>query len=79
VAKTHGGSTPFKLLVPKPLAINTPQPPSVKKGTYGAWTSNQQPTDQQADSKKEADDKKVPVNPSNSYKKLQISIGLQAK
>jgi hypothetical protein len=31
------------------------------------------------DLKKEADDNEVPVDPSNPDKKLQISIGLEAK
>jgi hypothetical protein len=35
VAKTHGSSTSFKLLVPKPLTISSPRPPSAKKGAYG--------------------------------------------
>jgi hypothetical protein len=62
------------------LAISTPRPPSAKKGIYGASTSNQPPADQQADDKKKgADDKKVPVVPSNLDKKLWISTGLEAK
>jgi hypothetical protein len=59
----HGGSTSFKSLAPKPLTIGSPQLPSAKVGAYGASASNQQPTDQQADGKKEADDKEVPVTP----------------
>jgi hypothetical protein len=79
-AKTHGGSTPFKSPTPKPLTIGTPRSPSAKKGTYGASTSNQPPADQQVDAKKkEADDKRVPVDPSNLYKKLQINTCLKAK
>jgi hypothetical protein len=65
--------------MPKPLTIGSPRPPSAKKGTYGASTSKQQPTDHQADGKKEADDKEVPVNPNNLDKKLWISTGLKAK
>jgi hypothetical protein len=80
VAKTHGGSTPLKLPAPKPLTIGTPRPPSAKKGTYVASTSNQPPVDQQADDKKKReDDKEVPVDPSNLDKKLQISTSLEAK
>jgi hypothetical protein len=42
--------------------------------------SNQHPADQQAKGKKkEANDKKVPVDPSNPDKKLRISIGFEAK
>jgi hypothetical protein len=67
VAKTYGGSTPLKSPVPKPLT----RPPSAKKGTYVASASNQPPADQQADDKKKgADDKEVPVDPSNLDKKL---------
>jgi hypothetical protein len=71
VVKTHGGSTPFKSSAPKPLTISSPRTPLAKKGTYGASTSQQPPTDQQAgDKKKEADDKEVLVDPSNPDKKL---------
>jgi hypothetical protein len=80
VTKTHGSSTPLKLPAPKPLTIGTPRPPSAKKGTYVASTSNHPPVDQQADDKKKgADDKEVPVDPSNPDKKLQISTSLEAK
>jgi hypothetical protein len=80
MVNTHGGSTLFKLLVPKPLMIVSPRPPSAKKGAYGASASNQQPTDQSEDGKKkETNDKEVPVDPSNPDKKLRISIGLEAK
>jgi hypothetical protein len=66
--------------MPKPLAIGSPRLPSAKKGTYGATATNQQPTDQQAERrKKDADNKEIRVDPSNSDKKLQISIGLEAK
>jgi hypothetical protein len=51
----------------------------VKKGTYGASASNQQLTDQLANGKKEADNKEVPVNPSNPNKKLQISTCVESK
>jgi hypothetical protein len=75
-----GDSTSFKSSAPKPPTIGSPQPPSAKKGTYGASASNQYPADQPADGKKkEADDKEVPVDPSNSDKKLQINTCLEAK
>jgi hypothetical protein len=45
IAKTHGGSTSFKLLMPKPLMINSPRPPLAKKGAYGPSASIQQSTD----------------------------------
>jgi hypothetical protein len=50
-------------------------------GAYGASTSNQQPTDQPVDVKKEANDKEVPLpaNPSNLNKRLQVSTCLEAK
>jgi hypothetical protein len=80
VAKTHNDSTSFKSLAPKPPTIGSPQPPSAKKGTYGASASNQQPIDQPMDGRKEeADDKEVLVDPSNPDKKLRISTGLEAK
>jgi hypothetical protein len=80
VAKTHNDSTSFKSLAPKPPTIGSPQPPSAKKGTYGASASNQQPADQPMDGKKkEADDQEVLVDPSNPDKKLRISTGLEAK
>jgi hypothetical protein len=41
IAKMHGGSTMFKSPAPKPLTIDSPRPPSAKKGAYGASTSNQ--------------------------------------
>jgi hypothetical protein len=75
----HGGSTSFKSSTPKPPAICSPRPPSVKKGTYGASASNQQLTDQLANGKKEADNKEVPINPSNLNKKLQISTCVESK
>jgi hypothetical protein len=80
VAKTHDGSTPFKSPAPKSLTIGTPRPPSTKKGTYGASTSNQPLADQQTDDmKKVADNRGVLVDPSNPDKKLRISTGLEAK
>jgi hypothetical protein len=59
--------------------IGSPRPPLAKKGAYDASASNQQPADQPANGKKEANDKKVSVNPSNPDKKLRISTGLGAK
>jgi hypothetical protein len=53
------------------LTFGTPQPPSTKKGTYVASTSNQLPTDQPVDDKKKGvDDKEVPVDHNNPDKKL---------
>jgi hypothetical protein len=79
VAKTHGGSASFKLPIPKPLTIGSSRPLSAKKGAYDASASNQQPVDQQADGKKkEANNKEVPIDPTNPDKKLRISTSLGA-
>jgi hypothetical protein len=76
----HNSSTSFKSPAPKPSTIRSPRLLSTKKGAYGTSTSNQQPTDQSADlKKKEANDKEVPVDPSNLDKKLWISTSLEAK
>jgi hypothetical protein len=80
VVKAQGGSTPLKSPTPKPLTIGTPRPSSAKKGTYVASSSNQLPTDQSVNDKKRgADDKEVPVDPSNLDKKLRISTCLNPK
>jgi hypothetical protein len=80
MVKMHDGGTSFKSPAPKPPTIVSPRPPSAKKGAYGASTSNQQPVDQSTDvKKKEANDKEVPVDPSNPDKKLWINTGLEAK
>jgi hypothetical protein len=76
LAKTQGGSTPLKTSAPKPSIGGTPRPPSVKKGTYAASPSTQQPTDQSVDDKKGAADKEVPVDPNDLDKKLWISTGM---
>jgi hypothetical protein len=65
IAKTHGGSTSFKSPTPKLPTVGSPRPTSAKKGAYNASTSNQQPTDQPVDGKKEADEKEVLVYPSS--------------
>jgi hypothetical protein len=71
VVKTQGGSTPLRSPAPEPLTIGIPRPPSTKKDTYVASTSNQLPTDQPTDDKnKGVSDKEVPVDPSNLNKKL---------
>jgi hypothetical protein len=80
IAKTHDGTTTFKSSAPKPSMIDSPRPPSAKKGAYGALASNQQPIGQSTNvKKKEADDREVPVGPSNPDKKLQISTCLETK
>jgi hypothetical protein len=52
VAKTQGGSTLLRSSTPKPLTIDTPRPPSVKKVTYAASPSTQQAIDQSTDDTK---------------------------
>jgi hypothetical protein len=80
VVKTQGGSTLLRSPVPKQLTFGTPPPPSIKKGTYVASTSNQLPTDQPVDDKRKGvDDKEVSVDPSNPDKKLSVSTGLDPK
>jgi hypothetical protein len=66
--------------MPKPPISDTPQLPSVNKGTYVASSSAQLPTDQPADDKKKgAIDKEIPADLSNPDKKLWISTGLDPK
>jgi hypothetical protein len=79
VVKTHGGSTSFMSSAAKPTTISSPRPPPAKKGAYGALASNHHHAEQPKDGKKEADDKELPVDPSNPYKKLRISTCLEAK
>jgi hypothetical protein len=64
IAKIHSGSTSVMSLAHKPSTIDSPRLTSAKKGAYGASTSNQQPTDQSVDLRKEANDKEVSVDPS---------------
>jgi hypothetical protein len=79
IAKTHDCSTSFRSSTPKPLAINSPRPPLAKKGTYGTSVSNQQPTDQSTDLKKEDADKEVLADLNDSEKKFWVSISLDPK
>jgi myo-inositol-hexaphosphate 3-phosphohydrolase len=80
VAKTQGGSSPLKTSALKLPIASTPQPPSAKKGTYTASSSDQQSTDQPVDDKKKgADDKEVLVDRNNPDKKLWISTSLDPK
>jgi hypothetical protein len=70
----------IKSPAPKPSMIDFPRPPLAKKGTYGASASNQQPTDQSANlKKKEAADKKVPVDLNDLEKKFWVSTCLDPK
>jgi hypothetical protein len=80
MAKTHGGSTPARMAMPRLVAESTPRPPVVKKGTMVTSTSNQPATDQPvADEKKGATDKEISVDPSEADKKLRISTKLDVK
>jgi hypothetical protein len=74
MAKTHGGSTPIKMMMSKPPTSDTPLPPAEKKGTFVGSTSDQLATDQPTDDKKKgATDKDVQVDPNDIGKKLCLS------
>jgi hypothetical protein len=80
VAKTHGGGTPARTVTLRPLAEDTPKTPVAKKSTMVTPTSTQRATDQLVvDERKEAADKEIQVDPSNTDKKLHISTELEAK
>jgi hypothetical protein len=80
VAKTYGGGTPARTVMPEPLVGNTPKTPAVKKSTMVTTTSIQCATDQLvADERKGATDKEIQVDPSDADKKLYISTELKAK
>jgi hypothetical protein len=80
VVKTQDDSTMLRSPTPKPLTIDTPRPPSAKKGTYVASPSNQLLADQPTnDKKKGADDKEILADPSNPDKKPWISTDLDPK
>jgi hypothetical protein len=80
VAKAHGGRTPIRTGISKPLAVETHRPPPEKKNTFLGTTSNQPSADQTMDDKKkEAADKEVAVDPDDTNKKLRLGIELEAK
>jgi hypothetical protein len=80
VAKTHRGGTPARMVMPEPLAGDTPKTPVAKKSTTVTLTSTQCTTDQLvADERKGATDKEIQVDPSDVDKKLHISTKLEAK
>jgi hypothetical protein len=80
MAKTHRGSTPARMAMPRPVAKSTPRPPVAKKGMLVASTSNQPTVDQPtADEKKGATDKDILVDPNDADKKLRLSVELKAK
>jgi hypothetical protein len=80
VAKTHGGSTPVKIVAPKSPSSSTLRPPAEKRSTFVGSTSAQPTNDQPADNKKKgAIDKKVAVDPDDTDKKIRLSTELGAK
>jgi hypothetical protein len=80
VAKTHGGGTPARTVMPGPLAENTPKTPVAKKSTMVTPTSTQRATDQLVVSERKwAADKETQVDHSDADKKLCISMELEAK
>jgi hypothetical protein len=80
MAKAHGESTPVRMVVPKPPTSGTPRPPAEKKDTFMGSTSNQPVADQSSDDKRKGDtDKEVPVDPSNTDKKLRLNTELGTK
>jgi hypothetical protein len=79
MAKTHGGSTPAKSVVPKSPADGTLRLPTEKKRIFVGSMSDQLATDQPADDKKGGTDKEVPVDPSDIDKKLCLSMELDPK
>jgi hypothetical protein len=80
VAKTHGGGTPVRMVMPGPLAGNTPKTPIAKNSTTVTPTSTQRATDQLvANERKGATDKEIQVDPSDADKKFCISTELEAK
>jgi hypothetical protein len=80
VAKTHGGSTLVRIVVPKPPTGGTLRPLAEKKSTFVGSTSHQPTIDQVVDDKKKGvADKEVAVDPNDTEKKLRVSIELDAK
>jgi hypothetical protein len=80
MAKTSSDNTQSKPPAPKLPTRGTPRPPSMKKGTHVASTSNQPPADHQADDKKkEVIDKEVLADPSAPNKNFCVSANLEAK
>jgi hypothetical protein len=82
VAKTHGGGTPAKTVMPRPSAGGTSKTPVAKQkqGMTVTPASTQRTTDQLvADEKKGPTDKGIQVDPTDADKKLRISAELEAK
>jgi hypothetical protein len=80
VAKTHGGGTPAKMVMPRSLAGNTPKMPAVKKSTTVTPTSTLRASDLLvADERKGAANKEIQVDPIDADKKLHVSTELEGK
>jgi hypothetical protein len=73
IAKMHGGRTLLNSPAAKPSMIDSPRPPSAKKGAYGTSASIQQPTDQSVA------DKEVSADLNNPEKKFRVSRGFDPK
>jgi hypothetical protein len=80
VAKTHGGSTPVRIVASKPPTGGTLRSPAEKKNIFVGSTSDQPTTNQVVDDKKKGSaDKEVAVDPDDTEKKLHLSTMLDAK
>jgi hypothetical protein len=80
VAKTHGGGTSTRTVMPGPVVGDTLKMHVAKKGTTVTPTSIQRTTDQLvAVERKGAVDREMQVDPSDDDKKLCISMELEAK
>jgi hypothetical protein len=78
VAKTHGGGTPTKTVMPGPLAGDTPKTHVAKRTMTVTPTSTQHATDQLVvNERKGTTDKEIQVDPSSADKKLHISTELK--
>jgi hypothetical protein len=76
----HGRGTPARMVMPGPLAGNTPKTPVAKKSMTVTPTSTQHATDQLVDGERKGDtNKETQVDLSDADKKLHISIELEAK
>jgi hypothetical protein len=82
IAKTHGGGTPTKTVMPGLSAGGTSKTPLAmqKQSMMVTPASTQRPTDQLVtDEEKGAIDKEIQVDPTDADKKLRISAELEAK
>jgi hypothetical protein len=82
VAKTHGGGTPAKTVMPEPSAGDTSKMSVAKQKQSMTVTPalTQRTTDQLlADERKGVTDKEIQVDPNDAHKKLRVSTELEAK